>query len=383
MSSDISMQSAVKQRYSSAAEKREDLLCCPIDYDPQFLKIIPEEVINKDYGCGDPSRYVKEGDTVLDLGAGAGKICFIASQIVGEKGKVIGVDMNDDMLGLARKHAPAVAEKTGFANVEFVKGKIEDLKVDRDRVDAYLQENPVKNEQDFQHLEKFVTDLGENRPMIASDSIDVIVSNCVLNLVDQEKKQQMFQEMFRVLKRGGRVAISDIVSDERVPDHLRKDEELWSGCISGAFQEADFVTAFEEAGFYGITVDKRDEKPWQIIEGIEFRSVTITAYKGKEGDCFDHKEALVYKGPFKSVTDDDGHTFERGQRVAVCRKTFEIFKGDVYKDYFYFIAPLEEVKAADAQPFPCNAGVLLRHPRETKGEDYDLTEYSCSAEGCC
>jgi len=122
----------VQDRYAAGANEREEALCCPVDYDPQYLKMIPEEVLERDYGCGDPSRYVREGDVVLDLGSGGGKICFIASQIVGPKGKVIGIDMTDDMLELARRTAPVIAERTGYANVEFKRGHIEDLKTDLD-----------------------------------------------------------------------------------------------------------------------------------------------------------------------------------------------------------------------------------------------------------
>src|ERR1041384_3105954 len=117
-----SSQEAVQERYASAAQTRQASLCCPIIYDPQYLKVIPAEVIEKDYGCGDPSRYLREGETVLDLGSGTGKICFIAAQVVGPKGKVIGVDMTDEMLAIARRNAPIVAEGIGFANVEFRKG---------------------------------------------------------------------------------------------------------------------------------------------------------------------------------------------------------------------------------------------------------------------
>ncbi|MFT5696766.1 MAG: SAM-dependent methyltransferase [Myxococcota bacterium] len=97
---------ATSERYSKAAKTREAARCCPVDYDPRYLKIIPEQVLERDYGCGDPSRYVNEGDRVLDLGSGGGKIFFIASQIVGPTGRVIGVDMTTDMLCLARDDAP-------------------------------------------------------------------------------------------------------------------------------------------------------------------------------------------------------------------------------------------------------------------------------------
>src|SRR5207249_132914 len=109
-------ESIVRQRYAAGAKERAEKLCCPVDYEPEYLKVIPREVIERDYGCGDPSRYLREGETVLDLGSGTGKICFIAAQIVGPNGKVIGVDMTDEMLQLARRNAPVVAERLGYAN---------------------------------------------------------------------------------------------------------------------------------------------------------------------------------------------------------------------------------------------------------------------------
>ena len=104
--SGLKTETAVKDRYAPAATVQEPALCCPVQYDPKYLEVIPDEVIERDYGCGDPSQYVNPGETVLDLGSGTGKICFIASQVVGAEGKVIGVDMTDDMLEVARRYAP-------------------------------------------------------------------------------------------------------------------------------------------------------------------------------------------------------------------------------------------------------------------------------------
>src|SRR5690606_15028284 len=132
------------------------------------------------------------------------------SQKVGAQGRVIGVDMNDDMLALARESAKVVASKIGYDNCQFFKGKIQDLRLNRDKVDQYLQEHPVRTEQDLQTLEAFMADERQNAPMIADGSIDVVVSNCVLNLVETGQKDLLFQELFRVLKRGGRAVISDI-----------------------------------------------------------------------------------------------------------------------------------------------------------------------------
>ena len=151
--------SAVEQRYSAAAEEREAALCCPVDYDAQYLRVIPQEVIDRDYGCGDPSKYLNLGETVLDLGSGGGKICFIASQVVGAEGRVIGVDVNDTMLDLARRSQAEVAEKIGYSNVEFKRGKIQDLAIDRDKLDQYLVDHPVANEVDLRQLEAFLSDM--------------------------------------------------------------------------------------------------------------------------------------------------------------------------------------------------------------------------------
>jgi len=329
----------VQERYGAGANAVEAALCCPIDYDPQYLKIIPQDVLDRDYGCGDPSRYVREGDIVLDLGSGGGKICFIASQIVGPKGKVIGVDMTDDMLALARENAPIIAERVGYANVEFKRGHIEDLKLDMDALDSWLAKNPVKSAADMERMDAEVLRMKSEMKLIADDSVDVIVSNCVLNLVSDSKKKQLFAEMFRVLKVGGRVAVSDIISDEDSPEALKNDARLWSGCISGALTEMGFIEALDDAGFHGIHVDKFESEPWQIVEGIEYRSATYLAYKGKQGECLEKNQAVIYKGPFSHVKDDDGHVYVRGERSAVCEKTFNLMKREPYADLFYFVEP--------------------------------------------
>ena len=129
------VESIVRARYSEGAQTRVADLCCPTDYDPRYLEAIPEEVLERDYGCGDPSRHLNPGETVLDLGSGTGKICFIASQVVGASGRVIGIDMTRDMLEVARRNAPVVAERIGYANVEFRRGRIQDLALDLDRLD--------------------------------------------------------------------------------------------------------------------------------------------------------------------------------------------------------------------------------------------------------
>jgi len=274
---------AVRQRYAAASEVREKALCCPVEYNQKYLEIIPTEVMEKDYGCGDPSRYVSEGETVLDLGSGAGKICFIASQIVGASGRVIGVDMTSEMVSVARRNAPVVAERLGYANVEFRMGRIQDLGLDLERLDHELKARPIHDSTSFVAAIELADKLRVDHPLVADDSIDVVVSNCVLNLVDPRARKQLFEELFRVLRPGGRAVISDIVADEEVPASLQNDPALWSGCIAGAFTEERFLQGFIDAGFHGIQIVKREAQPWQVVHGIEFRAVTVQAFKGEEG----------------------------------------------------------------------------------------------------
>jgi SAM-dependent methyltransferase len=238
---------AVEARYGAAAQEQEACLCTPVGFDPALLRVIPEAVIERDYGCGDPTRWVKQGDRVLDLGSGSGKNAFICSQIVGPSGSVTGVDRNADMLALSREAIPVVASAVGFDNVCFVDGAIEAL-------DA-------------------PTATGE--PLIADGSIDVVLSNCVLNLVNPSARDRLLgqhspgpgprwsrRHQRHRLRSGGAPAFA-------------ADPDLWSGCISGAWQEQAFLEAFEALGFEQVRYADRSEQPWRVVEGIEFRAVTL------------------------------------------------------------------------------------------------------------
>jgi len=185
-------------------------------------------------GCGNPVAIasLKEGDTVLDLGSGAGFDVFLASPKVGSTGKIIGVDMTDEMLEKAKENA----QKGSYTNVEFRKGDIENLPVD-------------------------------------DDSIDVIISNCVINLAPD--KEKVFKEAYRVLKTGGRLMVSDIVLSKPLPQELENDKELLIGCVSGAILKQDYLNLLEKAGFTNITISK--EMPAFLEEyGL---SITFSAFK--------------------------------------------------------------------------------------------------------
>ncbi len=246
----LNQNQAVEARYGAAAKAKEACLCTPVGFNPRFLEVIPNDVIERDYGCGDPTRWVKRGDHVLDLGSGGGKNAFICSQIVGRSGSVIGIDRSEEMLSLAKNAAQIVAKKIGYSNVNFIKGSIESL-----------------DEKDTNNVQ-----------IVRSSSVNIVLSNCVLNLVNPSARIRLLKNIRRVLSPMGRVAISDIVSNKEVPLRLQKDSDLWSGCISGAWQEERFLEDFQELGFKEVIFADRSDKPWKVLEGIEFRAVTLTAH---------------------------------------------------------------------------------------------------------
>jgi radical SAM protein with 4Fe4S-binding SPASM domain len=237
---DVTIHKQVSSRYRSASDNPEKDLCCPTDYTPSDLNGLPENTISISYGCGNPTALadLKEGESVLDIGSGGGIDCFIAAKKVGRSGRVIGIDMTDKMLQKANQNREKMTEVLGFDVVEFRKGIFEELPVE-------------------------------------SRSIDLVISNCVINLSPDKKK--VFKEIFRVLKPGGRFSISDIVSDRNVPEEMKHDAKLWSGCVSGALTKEGFISAIEKAGFKRVKIEKSFF--WKEVQGIGFHSVIILGVK--------------------------------------------------------------------------------------------------------
>ena len=265
----------VSDRYAKAASTGEQM-CCPTSYDMANLKsFIPEEVLKISYGCGTPAglNTVSAGETVLDIGSGGGIDCFEASRLVGPTGHVIGIDMTDTMLEIARKNAVVVATNLGYpaSNVEFRKGMADAMPV-------------------------------------TDNTVDLIISNCVINLAPDKRK--VFREMFRVAKPGGRFTISDIVADQPVPQYLVHDTEKWGDCLSGALTLTEYMAGMTEAGFVGLHLIK--SSPWQRIDGIHFFSVTLTGYKLPADAPVRPARYATLRGPFSRVVDERGTTYMRG-----------------------------------------------------------------------
>jgi MoaA/NifB/PqqE/SkfB family radical SAM enzyme/ubiquinone/menaquinone biosynthesis C-methylase UbiE len=294
----------VREYYSAAAEKPKVDLCCPTKYDADTVAHIPQEVLDRFYGCGSPITLAKPkpGETVVDLGSGAGIDVFIAVKLVGPTGRAIGVDMTDAMLAVANENKPRVAAAVGYDVAEFRKGYLEQIPID-------------------------------------SKSVDVITSNCVVNL--SPEKPRVFEEMWRVLKDHGRIVISDIVSDRDVPPHLKVNPELWGECLVGALTQEQFLAQLERAGFYGLTVLKKSY--WKDVEGYPFFSLTIQGFKyEKTAGCVYRGHRAVYLGPGKAFIDEEGHLFPRDEPYAVCTDTVAKLSAPPYRDMFAILEPGEE-----------------------------------------
>jgi arsenite methyltransferase len=301
----------VSDRYAKAANTGEQM-CCPTSYDIGHLKtFIPEEVLKISYGCGTPAglKTVQAGETVLDIGSGGGIDCFEASRLVGPAGRVIGIDMTDTMLEIARKNAAVVAANLGYSasNVEFRKGLADAMPVD----DA---------------------------------TIDLIISNCVINLAPDKRK--VFREMYRVAKPGGRFTISDIVSDQIVPQYLVHDTQKWGDCLSGALTLADYMNGMAAAGFLGIHLVKFS--PWRVIDGIHFFSVTLTGYKLPPATSDSSARFATLRGPFSQLVDERGTTYRRGIPQSISADDAQLLSYPPFTEHFFLTS--EPVKLDHQDP---------------------------------
>ncbi|WPC39988.1 arsenite methyltransferase [Clostridium sp. JS66] len=227
-------------------------------YTKEFIEGLPEEAINASLGCANPVvlANLQKGEVVLDLGSGGGIDVFISSKYVGDSGKVYGLDMTDEMLELANKNK----EKMEVKNVEFLKGYIEDI--------------PLDNE-----------------------SIDVITSNCVINLC--ESKEAALKEAYRVLKNGGRLAIADVVVLKDIPDEIRHSVEMWVGCIAGALPVEEYKEILQRVGFKNIEITPVNIYTKEIIEEIAKQKNLGDLYSKMDADLIDGAFAGAHVKAYK------------------------------------------------------------------------------------
>jgi arsenite methyltransferase len=322
---DETTRASVQDYYGKELSNSADLktnACCTAGAPPTFIQQainnINPEVVSKYYGCGlCLPQYPLEGANMLDLGCGAGRDVYIASQLVGPTGKVVGVDMTTEQLDVAKKHQAYHAEKFGFDNVEFKQGYLEQL--------------------------------GElNLP---KESFDVIISNCVINLCTD--KEAVLSECLSLLKPGGELYFSDVYANRRVPISLQKNEVLWGECLSGALYWNDFENMARKVGFTDprlvedapITI-QNDQVQQTISESgfdaLEFYSATYRLWKVPlEPHCEDYGQAVIYKGNMERYPSgwllDKHHFFEKGKIHPVCGNTYRMLNDTRLKEHFDFI----------------------------------------------
>ncbi len=280
--------SSVREFYAQAALAANTDIVNPLAPAQAEADFIPGETRKRSYGCGSPvtDGAPVSGETLVDLGSGSGVECFMASASVGESGKVYGIDMTDEMLALARESGREVAERLGYSNVEFKKG--------------FLEQIPLP------------------------DSIaDVVISNCVINL--SPDKRLTYQEIFRILKPGGRLVVSDIVTDSAIPATIRNNVRYRGECLGGAMQQEELVAMMEAAGFSGIRFIKRF--PYRQVEGMDFYSLTYQAICPQEEVV--EMVDVVYGGVFGAVHTDSGILLVKGRRTAVPAHEASLLGDDV------------------------------------------------------
>ncbi len=306
--------SDVRDFYSKAAVSAQESLCCPTQYDSKDLSHIPKEVLEISYGCGSPvgRANLREGEVMLDLGSGGGIDCFIAARHVGKTGRVYGIDMTEEMLGVARKNATLVAENLGYNNIEFRQGYLESIPID-------------------------------------DSSVDLVTSNCVINL--STDKDEVFGEIHRILKPGGRFMISDIISDKEVPEAMQNNKELWGECVSGALTLNKFLSYAKKNRFQGLRVQK--DYLWKEVEGSKFYSYTIEGCKHvpSENKSFCSSLLATYAGPFESVT-FQGTVYPVGIAVEINEDTAQLLASHPYAGQIIITNPTTE-KPAEPESSCC------------------------------
>jgi arsenite methyltransferase len=319
------------------------------------------------------SQFIQVGETVLALSDG--KILSIASQFVGTDGQVIGIRCDGKTGGV-----PDVE------NVELRKGSLHDLALDLETFAEYLAENPIRSADDWIRAEAHAEELRQESPLVDDESIDVVIADGVLESVSETNRERFFSEMFRVLRIGGRAVIRAIASDESITDDCKQRKAVEKRGVRGSIVETELFGALEAAGFHGLQILDRQEVPLATVEGIEFRRMTIAAHKGESGECLDGHHAVIYRGPWKAVLDDEGQTLHRGERMAVCARSFERFTQPPYANELIAIEPQVPVAEQEMQSMDCRSE-KTRDPRVSKGfaprEEASHSHSHHHGDSCC
>ncbi|HQK92384.1 MAG TPA: methyltransferase domain-containing protein [Armatimonadota bacterium] len=293
------------------------------------------------------------GDDVIVLADDPAPIALAAAEAAGARGSVRVAACTAE----AERHLSAVL--AGKATV--FRAAPGDLSTDVVRAEAQLAATPPRSLAEARDVIEEARAHAQANPIIPAESADTVIAIGVLGRVPPAERRHAIEELYRVLRRGGTCVLYDAVSDEPLPARLAADPAM-----PAVMQELELLSAMEDAKFHGLTIEHWPDEPDAVFEGIECRRIAIMAHKGKEGICRDGLQAVVYLGPFKVVEDDDGHVIRRGQRFAVCKKTFGVYQRPPYLGMFANLEPPEEVPDEQA-PLWDPAHPSTRSPSETKG----------------
>lgn len=345
----------VKEYYGKILSSRKDLktsactMTKPLHPSIKtIIKAIPNEILEKFYGCGLPIPFGCENCSILDLGCGTGRDCYIASKLVGPQGKIIGVDMLDSQLDVGKKYISEYTKNIlqySNENISFLKGYIEDLSA------------------------------------IDNGSIDIIISNCVVNL--SPRKDLVLNEAFRILKQGGEFYFSDVYSDRRLTKEAQNNKIFYGECISGALYINDFLSLCKKVGFIdprelerteinlSLSEDYAEER--NLLGETRFYSITYRLFKidQLEQFCEDYGQYAFYLGTIKETPHsyylDDHHKFEKNKPVLVCGNTASMLQETWLKPHFKIFGDRNTHFGA----FPCSGKLQINEPAQGKKD------------GCC
>eukprot|EP01100_Stratorugosa_tubuloviscum_P004172 TRINITY_DN2038_c0_g1_i1.p1 TRINITY_DN2038_c0_g1~~TRINITY_DN2038_c0_g1_i1.p1 ORF type:complete len:363 (-),score=197.20 TRINITY_DN2038_c0_g1_i1:113-1201(-) len=350
---------SVQEYYGQVLKTNQDLktsACCAASAPPkpikQALSKVPSEIIERFYGCGNPIPLEDlKGLSVLDLGCGTGRDCYVAASLVGENGKVIGIDMTNEQLQVAIKYAEQYCLNTlkfSKNNLNFIHGYIEKL-----------------------------TD------QIQSNSIDLVISNCVINL--SPDKKSVLQQVYEVLREGGEFYFSDVYSDRRLPKEATTHSIAVGECLGGALYKGDFIRLCSQVGFIDPRIVSQkeiqvnDPQLRQVLGAAKFYSITFRLFKLKnlETECEDYAQIAIYLGTLDNYPInyqlDDHHNFEKGRPVLVCGNTASMLQETRLAKHFNIIGSREVHYGL----FDCSSSTTVCSPNSNSNSNSNSSSSSC------
>lgn len=302
---------------------------------------------------------VEANDRVLILGPNAADVLQAAARRAGPGSEILNVDTDPIRVVELRNQITCAQDLEAEASIRCLCADWSDLRINLEWAQQSLQEEPVNSRAALLRFNEKLLEQARKNPMIRDGCVNRAILTS-LNSVPHEQVVHFLHEIMRCLQNCGRLTLSCLVSDEVLPA-----EEV-TPATNYRPTEQQLLNLLEQVGFYGIELTRWAEAPHRVIQTVEIRRVAVQAFKGKQGPCYECHHAVIYRGPWRQVRDDDGHVYKRGERTAVCEKTYRLLTREPYQDDFIPLPPYIAVPVEQSIPFDCN-GVSTRDPKVTKG----------------